>query len=107
MQSAGRFYHLEAPEQMSTILREELALIARTVAVDARLEISAIVAAPSSPERNRLIQQAERVGKSRDAAKKATTPEAARKGALEGYGYAFDDAGYGAPAPAPPPPPPR
>jgi Ca-activated chloride channel homolog len=243
MQSAGRLYHLEAPEQMSTILREELALLSRTVAVDARLEIEpapgveivgadfvaakasagawtiglgslyagqrreilvrvkldttepgarplatgrliyrdpsgaaaprarsiavaaavtadaasaagsvdhrvqamiavkraaeaqveaalllnagknvdaankldfaedqlegAIMATPSSPERNRLIQQAERVGKSREDASKATTPDAARKGALKSYSYAFEDAGYGAPTPSVPPPPRR
>jgi Ca-activated chloride channel family protein len=40
VRSAGRLYHLEQPEQMTAILRDELQLLASTVATDAYIEIA-------------------------------------------------------------------
>jgi Ca-activated chloride channel family protein len=39
VQSAGRLYHLEHPAQMAVILREELDLLAQTIATNAVIEI--------------------------------------------------------------------
>jgi hypothetical protein len=68
---------------------------------------AAAEAAPSAPERERLVQQAVQVKRTGENAKKANTQQKARETALDSYGYAFSDEGLAAPPPSVQRPPPR